>query len=136
MLGEYSLFSWKSKSTQAREAEEYEKWAFPYGEAHRSKLEALLEDLFGKESATASLIQFLTCKELFEQVLKKQLTEDATVDHMINEIKKYKQIIRKKEMPKFVAVVLAERRIDHNLNYPAAEEVLSKARELEARRAD
>lgn len=134
MLGEFTLFSWKSKSTQMQEAEAYEKWAFPFGGEQRKKLEALLVELFPKENAVTALIPFLTCKELFEQVLKNKATEDAAVDHMLNELKKYKQVVRKREMPMYLAAVLADRQVGYTLDYPSADSVRKKAGEIEMRR--
>ncbi len=134
MLGENPIFSWKSKKTQEKEAKEYEAWAFPYGNEQRKKLEELLTQLFPKETAVTALIPFLTCKELFEQVMKNHITEEATVNHMLSKVKKYKQVIRKKDMPMYLAAVLADRKIDYNLLYQSADEVREAALELEKRR--
>ena len=136
MLGENPLLSWKSKRTQEQEAEEYEKWAFPYGAEQREKLEALLTELFPKEPIANSLIPFLTCKELFDQAMKNNGSEEAATNHLLNGIKKYKMIIRKREMPMYLAAVLADRRIDFSLQYQSADEVRAKAQELELRRAE
>jgi len=131
MLGENPLFTWKSKSTHEKEAAEYEKWAFPYGAQQRQNLEALLTELFPKENLANVLIPFLTCKELYETALKNHGTEDATTDFLINKLKKYKMVIRKKEMPIYIAIVLADRKIDDAAIYEPAAEVCEKARELE-----
>ena len=136
MLGENTIFSWKSKRALKTEAVEYEKWAFPYGEEQRKNLEALLKELFPKENMANVLIPFLTCKELFDEAVNNLGTEDAALNQMINKLKKYKMIIRKKEMTMYLAIVLADRRIDSTSQYPPADEVRAKVQELELLRAE
>ena len=135
-LGEYRIFSWKSKAAQEKEQEEYDAWAFPYGEKQREALQALLFEIYPKESVPTTLIPFLTCKELYEGMLKNAGSSDAAVDTMINKQKKYKQIIRKKTMATYLAVVLADADVDEQCSYPSAETIKEKAREIEALRRD
>lgn len=130
-LGDYAIFSWKSKKKQKNEAIEYEKWAFPYGSAQREKLQALLLEVFPKETVATTLIPFLTAKELFEGFCKSPDLEDYAIDRMLNGLKKYKRIIRKNDMPLYVALVLADSRIDSDLCYPTANDVRAKATQLE-----
>ena len=133
-LGEYQLFTWKSKATQQKEQEEYEVWAFPHGEKQREALQKLLLEIYPKESVPTTLIPFLTCKELFEGVLKKAGSRDGAIDTMINKQKKYKQIIKKKTMSTYLALVLADADIDEQCNYPSAETIIERALEIEGLR--
>jgi len=135
-LGEYTLFTWKSKATQQREQEEYEKWAFPYGKEQREKLQALLLAIYPKESIPNTLIPFLTCKELYEGALKKAANSEEAIDTLLNKQKKYKQILRKKDMPTFIALVLADAEIDEQCEYPSADEIRARALELESIRRE
>ena len=135
-LGEYSIFSWKSKSTQEKEQAEYEKWAFPYGEKQRENLQALLLSVYPKESVPTTLIPFLTCKELYESVLKNSGNRDEALDILINKQKKYKRIISKKAMTTYIALVLADADIDEGCEYPDADYIRQRAVELDALRRD
>ena len=135
-LGEFQLFSWKSKATQQNELEQYERWAFPYGQTQRDNLQALLLEVFPKGNVASTLVPFLTCKELFEGVLKKQGSRNAAVDTLLNTQKKYKGIIRKKEMAAYIALVLADANIDELCQYPTAEEIRSSIQEIEKLRRD
>ena len=135
-LGEFTLFSWKSKDTQEKEQEEYAKWAFPYGETQREKLQALLLSVYPKESIPTTLIPFLTCKELYEGILKKAGSQEEALDTMINKQKKYKRIIKKKDMVTYIALVLADAGIDEQCEYPDANEIIERAKELESLRKD
>ena len=135
-LGEYHLFTWKSKATQEKEQETYEKWAFPYGQQQRDNLQKLLLEVYPKESVPTTLIPFLTCKELYESVLTKAGSRDGAVDLMINKQKKYKQILKKKTMSTYLALVLADADIDEQCEYPTAEEIKKRALELDALKRD
>ena len=135
-LGEFQLFTWKSKATQQKEQEAYAVWAFPYGEKQREALEKLLLDVYPKETVPTTLIPFLTCKELYEDILKKAGSSDEAVDIMINKQKKYKQIIKKKSMTTYLALVLADAGIDESCEYPAAEAIIARALELDGLKRD
>lgn len=131
MLGENPILTWKSKAQQKKEAEEYAKWAFPYGEAQREKLLALLFEVFPKESEPTVLVPFLTCKELFEGALTKTGNEDSAIEVLVTDVKKYKRIIPKKNMPMYIAFVLADRSAGAELDYPSADWVREKAALIE-----
>ena len=136
-LGNFSsLFTWKSKAAQEKEQEEYAGWAFPYGDKQREKLQVLLLALYPKESIPTTLIPFLTCKELYEGILKKVSSCNEAVDTMINEQKKYKSIIKKKDMATYVALVLADAEIDERCEYPSADEIRARAQELKNHRSE
>jgi len=135
-LGEWGMFSWKSKATQEREQEDYALWAFPHGEKQRENLEKLLLEVYPRETVPTTLIPFLTCKELYEGVLKKTGSREEAIETLINNVKKYKQIIKKKNMTTYIAFVLADAGIDESCEYPTADEIRASAQELEKLRKD
>ena len=130
-LGEYSLFTWKSKAAQESEQEEYAKWAFPFGENQRENLEALLLSLFPGKSVPETLIPFLTCKELYEGTLKKCGSGEKALDVLINKQKNYKQIVKKKELTTFLALVLADAKVGEDCVYPGIDKIREHILELE-----
>jgi len=125
------MFTWKSKATQKKEMEDYGAWAFPHGQKQRDNLEALLKEVFPKEPATTALVQFLTCKELYEEVLDKTGSYNTAIDELINSQKRYKQIIKKKDMVVYIALVLADSSIDEECEYPTGEEIREGAQLIE-----
>ena len=135
-LGEFQLFTWKSKTAQQNEQIEYEKWAFPYGQKQRDNLQKLLLEVYPKESVVTTLVPFLTCKELYEGVLKKTGGRDLAVDTLLNTQKKYKRLILKKQMATYIALVLADANIDESCEYPTADEIRARTQELEKLRRD
>jgi len=130
-LGEFTMFSWKSKETRDREQRDYSEWAFPHGPQQRSKLEALLRELRPKERLEFMMMGFLTSKELYQRYLKDLGSREAAVDYMINEEKKYKQILNKKDMTTYLAVVLADAEVDESCEYPSADEIRVSITELD-----
>ena len=130
-LGENGWFTFKSRATQEKERDEYAKWAFPLGQVQRDNLEKLLLEVYPKETIPTTLIPFLTCKELYESALSKTGSVDLAVDTMINTQKKYKMIIKKNTMATYLALVLADASINEECEYPSAEEIRTKAQELE-----
>jgi hypothetical protein len=129
-LGDLSLFTWKTKAQQEKEQDEYEKWAFPYGKAQRDKLVKLMLEVFPKESETTTLIPFLTCKELYNKLCKTPDLHDYAIKKLLD-MKNYKHLIRKQDMPVYVALVAADARIGESLEYPSAEEIRAKAKSFE-----
>ena len=128
-LGDWNLFTWKSKSTAEKEAQEYEKWAFPYGKEQQEKLQRLLLEAFPKESVPTTLIPYLTCKELFTNKCKSPSDYDMAIAELLK-MKKYKRLIRKGEMPLYLAFVLADYGVGSDIEYPSLSDIMKKADEL------
>ena len=130
-LGEWKLFQFKSKKQRDKEEKAYAIWAFPYGEMQRERLTALMREIDPKESIQIFITAFLTCKELYESTLEKSESHEAAIDKMLNEIKSYNQLIKAKEMPMYLALVLADANLDESCEYPSADTVKTMIRELE-----
>jgi len=130
-LGDFKLFEWKSKEKRQQEQEEYDKWAFPHGKDQRKKLEALMLEVAPDTKLEFSMMAYLTCKELYERYLKEFGSRDKALDYMINDEKKYNQLIKKNEMTRCLAFVLANEELDENCEYPAAEEINQRIHELD-----
>jgi len=130
-LGDFTLFQWKSKETREKEAKAYAEWAFPHGQRQRDKLEALMKELKPKESVQFLMMGYLTTKELYERYLEKMELSEKALDFMINDEKKYKQIVRKHEMTTYLALVIADAEIGEECEYPPADEIRLRIEDLE-----
>ena len=130
-LGEFRLFQFKSRRQREKEEREYAVWAFPYGDLQRENLSVLMQEIMPKESIQICLASFLTCKELYERTLEDVDSCDVAIDRMLNEIKSYGQLIKAKEMPVYLALVLADREVDDSCKYPSSDEIRTKIQELE-----
>jgi hypothetical protein len=126
-LGDINMLSWKSKAQQQQEQADYEKWAFPFGMAQRGKLVKLMLEILPKESEPTVLIPFLTCKELYCKIAKTPDLADYAISKLLTDVKKYKRIIRKQDMPTYVALVVADQKVDENLEYPSAQQIKDMA---------
>jgi len=130
-LGDFTLFQYKNKNQIAREAAEYEVWAFPHGERQREGLSARLKELNPKDADQLMLISFLTCKELFESAVKETDSEEAAIESLISKAGRYKQIIRKKDLSMYIAAVLADAAVDENCEYPSVDELRERMQEID-----
>ena len=130
-LGEFKMFQFKSREQREKEEHEYAVWAFPYGDLQRENLTALIRELKPKESVPIFLTSFLTCKEIYESTLQKSESRESTIEKMLNEIKRYNQLIRPKEMPMYLALVLVDKDIDERCEYPSIDVIKAKIQELE-----
>ena len=131
-LGDFNLFSFKSKEQSEREQEEYNEWAFPHGPKQRENFEQLLRELLPKVDMPFALMGFLTCKELYERYLKKLGSSEQAVEALLNKDRGYKGIIKKKEMPRCIALVLADAQVDESCLYPSADELRNSIEKIEA----
>jgi len=159
-LGEFNLFRIKSKQQRIKEEEEYALWAFPYGESQKEKLSELIKEFLPKISKQIGLASFLTCKELYDKSLESSETDETsganeesrsdetsgtneasgtdissgTHEEAIKKFfviaKKYNQLVRTNETPIYLALVLADREIDENCEYPPADEIRTHIQEL------
>ncbi|MCL2391473.1 MAG: hypothetical protein FWC66_02545 [Oscillospiraceae bacterium] len=135
-LGSFNIFSWKNKEQREREEQEYAQWAFPHGPKQRENLEKLMSELFPKEQMPFLMMGFLTCKELYERYLKQFESSEFTAEYLVNKEKKYKNIIKKNEMPGYVALVMADLEVDEHCAYPNAEEMRRRIDILQALRTN
>jgi len=125
------LFSWKSRATRERDAQEFEAWALPHGQKQRENLEALLRTLNPKEKISMSVYLFLTCKELYADAVKRTGSREAATDYILNKGKINRRLISPKEITTFLACVLADAEIDERCEYPSADEVRAHIAELD-----
>ena len=132
-LDEFKLFSWKNKETQQKEQEAYAKWAFPHGQRQRDNLERLVRSLYPKESLPSVLVPFLTCKELYDRYLKQAGSRDEATDMLLNNTRKYKHLVKKRDMTTYAALVIADAAVDESCDYPSADEIREAAQELDKR---
>ncbi|MCL2819580.1 MAG: hypothetical protein FWD38_01920 [Oscillospiraceae bacterium] len=135
-LGEFRLFQFKSKKTIREENRVYADWAFPYGDNQKENLLELISKLNPKLPQKLALVSFLTCKELYENALEKSESSDAAVENMLLVLKGYNELIKKKEMPFFLALVIADTKVDMSCEYPPAEDVQKLIDEFEAIKRD
>ena len=145
-LGEFRLLQFKSREQMEKEEREYADWAFPNGDLQKENLAALMQELSPKTSTQLALVSFLTCKELFERTLKRFEAQESTQEYlkaheaavfrMLNDVKIYSQLIKPKEMPMYLALVLADEDIDESCEYPTADEMRESIKLLEEKRKD
>lgn len=128
------LFPWltfKSKAQQRKEQEAYAAWAFPYGPDQQKKIRALLRELLPKEDVSLAMMQFLLGKEAFCD------KHEENPDPHRNPLRDAELVLRgsslrckKQDQALYLALIVADARVDERLLYPTAAELRVAARRL------
>jgi hypothetical protein len=129
-----SLFSFKSKAQVEKEQREYSVWAFPGGQPQRDKLEVLLKELFPKLSLQFSMFNYLTCKEMHRKLLEDDEIEEVSTVLFFRSLKVKQRPggIKSDDWFLFIALVLADRKVTENEDYPSAEEIKLSAQNVKS----
>ena len=129
-------FTFKTAKQRARDERNYARWAFPYGDAQREKIMALIVELLPKEDPKAALSIFLMGRQAYRGSFRddpEDLAERTEQDKMaaLDQILQTQLFGRyKKFIPYYKVLVLADLSVDEKLNYPTAEELRRQAEEL------
>ena len=129
-------FSFKTAKQRAREEKMYARWAFPYGDAQREKLMRIFRELIPKEDPQIAMAVFLIGRQAYRgsfqddaEDLAERTEEDriAALDHQLQNqlFGRYKLMI-----PYYKALIMADDKVDENLNYPNVEELRRMAEKL------
>ena len=130
------VFSFKTRKQRERDAKNFNRWAFPYGDPQRQKLIEILKELLPKEDPKAALAVYLMGREAYKGSFKDdaedlaERTESYKL-HSLDILLKNQLFGRyKKFIPYYKALVLADAQVDETLNYPSVEELRRRAEEL------
>ena len=136
MAGIADWFMFKSAKQRAREEKQFARWAFPYGEAQKAKIDKIIRELLPKEDPRSGMAIFLMGREALRgsfqddpEDLAERTEEDkmAALDKILEQqlFGRYKKFI-----PYYKALVLADLDVDETLNYPSVEELRCRAEKL------
>ena len=127
----------KSPAQRAKEAERYNRWAFPYGQNQRQKIEQLLSQLLPEEDSKIAMMLFLQGKQAYtgeEPIWGDGPRECSDRERIAYGIRAMEENLRGKKRPwiaRILAVIIADQQIDETLNYPGAEQLLALSDTLE-----
>ena len=130
MARDFHFTIFKSKKDIEMEDKMYTGWAFPYGEEQKNNLVELIKGVFPDDDQQFRLVQFLTCREIFEDARSDTGSEQGAIERMLTRSRLYKNFIKKKERAVFVALVLANDSVGEDGVYPSVGLVMAKAAEL------
>ena len=130
------MFTFKTAKQRERDAKKFNRWAFPYGDPQRQKIDELIRELLPKEDPKAAMAVFLMGRQAYRGSFKDdaedlaERTEERklrALDYQLAEqlFGRYKKFI-----PYYKALVLADAKVDETLNYPTVEELRRMAEEL------
>ena len=130
------MFTFKTRKQRERDAQKFNRWAFPYGEPQREKLIAIIKELLPKEDPRSAMAVFLMGRQAYRGSFKddpEDLAERTDADKMAALDKMLAQQLfgrYKKFIPYYKVLVLADLDVDETLNYPSAEELRRRAEAL------
>lgn len=135
-MGFADWFAIKTPAQRKKESKMYDRWAFPYGPAQKEKLQQILKELMPEEDPLSGMAVFLIGKEGYigsfkddpEDLAKR--TEEGRRNAMDYVLRGQLRGKFKKYIPHYKAMILADAKIDENLNYPSVEELKKMAEEL------
>ena len=135
-MGLSEWFTFKSAKQRAREEKQFARWAFPYGDAQKAKIDAIIKELLPKEDPRSAMAVFLMGRQAYRGSFKddpEDLAERTKEDQMVALDKTLAQQLfgrYKKFIPYYKVLVLADLDVDETLNYPSVEELRRRAEDL------
>ena len=124
-------FTFRSAKQRKRDEEHYQQWAFPYGQAQRTKVEAFLKQ-FSKETPKIALAAYLLAKEAMIGDWEDGLEGGITIDEaaLRRGFAALKNILSGADaMTKglYLALIEADFATDEQLHYPDAKDLRVRA---------
>ena len=119
------FFTIKTPWQRKKEQEEYNQWAFPYGQAQLDAVKALILELMPDEKSTGIAV-YLIGREAYQSA-EGHAPLDAAYDAMSPMLSGK----HRKKLPLFLALVEADAYIDESLQYPDAQAIRDAAKRME-----
>ncbi len=135
-----SIMEWlglKSPQQRAKEAKRYDKWAFPYGIKQKEKIEELLRELLPEEKGKMAMLVYLQGKQGYTggNAAEGKPPRDCSPEKRIYYAQwAMETTLRgklRKRMPRYLALIIADQKVDETMQYPTVEELRQQAAELE-----
>lgn len=125
------LLRFRSKKQQKKEMEAYAAWAFPHGPRQQEKVRALLAQLLPGEDTTIAMVIFLLGKEAFwDKDGRWEDEEREPVQDAARALRRSGMRVKAQDIPLYLALILADSRVDGELSYPTAEALREMAGSL------
>lgn len=129
-------FRSKSPEEAREDSERYDRWAFPYGTPQRDAMLGLLEQFFPKEDKRLSLVTYLIIKESYcgnfrTSASMQEVAHTEKLRLAMKALKKKLTGANRKQIPAYLALVLADAEVDESLNYPSMDQLQQLAQQLQ-----
>lgn len=135
-----SIMEWlglKSVQQRALEAKRYDRWAFPYGSAQKEKIIELLRQLLPEEKEKMALLVFLQGKQGYtggnaaEGKPPRECSFEKRIYYAQWAMETTLRGKLRQRMPRYLALIIADQKVDQNLQYPSVEDLLKQAEEIQ-----
>lgn len=135
-----SVMEWlgfKTAKQRALEAKRYDRWAFPYGQPQKEKIVALLGELIPEEKSKMALLVFLQGKQGYtggnaaEGKPPRVCSDEKRIYYAQWAMETTLRGKLRKRMPRYLALIIADQKVDGELQYPSIAELRQQAEALE-----
>ena len=129
-------FAFKSKKQREAEQRKFQRFSFPYGDEQKKCIERLLGELMPKEPAKTAMAIYLLGREGYHGSFKMdaedraERTEDESMRGALYVLSNQLKGRYRKYLPYYLALILADSRVDEDLQYPDAASLLKEAESL------
>lgn len=130
-MGFLDCFTYKSTKRRKYDSNQYIKWAFPYGDDQKERIESLLKELTNEKPQIA-LSTYLIGKEaaIGDWQDASEGIKKMSLHLAVKPIKRVLQTKNEDDVSIYLALIEADFHIDESLNYPSVETIEKRAKEI------
>ncbi len=116
---EIQWLSFKTSEQKQADLDEYTQWAFKFGQEQKEKIEEILGKLFPKEIPSMAMMTYLLGRDAYYGKYGTKKSSDRNpLKDMYNVLSKKRYQVPKKDIPLYMALVIADERVSETLDYP------------------
>lgn len=116
---EIQWLSFKTSEQKQADLLEYTQWAFKFGQQQKKKVEEILARLFPKEIPSMAMMTYLLGRDAYYgKYSTKKPSDRNPLKDMYDTLSKKRHQVPKKDIPLYMALIIADERVSDTLDYP------------------
>ncbi len=116
---EIQWLSFKTREQKQADLDEYTQWAFKFGQQQKKKVEEILGRLFPKEMPSMAMMTYLLGRDAYYgRYTKKKSSDRNPLRDMYDVLSKKRYQVPHKDIPLYMALIIADERVSDTLDYP------------------
>ncbi|NLO98765.1 MAG: hypothetical protein GX386_00525 [Clostridiaceae bacterium] len=116
---EIQWLSFKTREQKQADLDEYTRWVFKYGQPQKEKVEQILSRLFPKEAPSMAMMTYLLGRDAYYGRYNTKKSSDRNpIKDMYDVLSKKRYQVPKKDIPLYMALIIADERVSEALDYP------------------
>lgn len=116
---EIQWLSFKTREQKQADLDAYTQWAFKYGQPQKKMIEQILGRLFPKETPSIAMMTYLLGRDAYYGRYDTRKPSDRNpLKDMYDTLSKKRYQVPKKDIPLYMALIVADERVTDTLDYP------------------